>query len=640
MNKTRSNKVNGFRIMTMVRGYTDEADRILNYLENGIFDALEKQYLRSFIFAIYLDSKDPKNIVEAYTFNFKYHKIPGTDTMAPVMTLGNDLENMSLNGSSHRPKDPVAEAVHQGRLPTLREVKKSVKTMMKTLIQAITHMDELPRRRFATFKLFYTDATPDDYEPPNFNTGDFEKDRWYFMTHNLDEVPDKFSVGKVDCGFHSVNLKVASVASFLPSSTDNDDALFTGTVTKALLPTKLNTEEDTAAFQKQAEDQEEDAKTRNLAWSAEEDLDDVDAEGEDDPDYIQRPDGTYELVSGKGLQESVPLGRRKENGDIEKTIVPDTGSIEACFQGFQESVPLGRRKENGDIEKTIVPDTGSIEACFQGFQESVPTRLQDLNSKPSPEIGLFDETQALFQTEPYGTTADGPPLRLETPADHISGDEKASLPPSNMAMELDSPLSSALTTPSPSLPRRSNGRSPRLANEDEEMLDPETQVGDPNSRIVDAIQSFSPSDKAAMDSKLDAILEPPVTPKTPQPVEDIGLDCSCGITIEDPMCFCEAGCGRWYHVWCMGYHSARDPRLPNKFTCFDCRLRADPSFKYIIEDTVYPSIMEKYREIVTFRRAVKVFEESGSMTQSEFAKSMDGDINSARWYIQRLQEEG
>ncbi|EAU88835.2 hypothetical protein CC1G_13888 [Coprinopsis cinerea okayama7 len=54
MNKTRSNKVNGFRIMTMVRGYTDEADRILNYLENGIFDALEKQYLRSFIFAIYL----------------------------------------------------------------------------------------------------------------------------------------------------------------------------------------------------------------------------------------------------------------------------------------------------------------------------------------------------------------------------------------------------------------------------------------------------------------------------------------------------------------------------------------------------------------------------------------------------------
>lgn len=52
-------KINGFRIMTMTRGYTDEADRILNYLEYGIFDALQKQYLRSFIFAIYLDNKEP-----------------------------------------------------------------------------------------------------------------------------------------------------------------------------------------------------------------------------------------------------------------------------------------------------------------------------------------------------------------------------------------------------------------------------------------------------------------------------------------------------------------------------------------------------------------------------------------------------
>lgn len=76
-------------------------------------------------------------------------------------------------------------------------------TMMKTLIQAITHMDELPRHRFATFKLFYTDTTPSDYEPPNFQPGDEQKDKWYFMTHNLEEVPDRFSVGNLDCGYHS-----------------------------------------------------------------------------------------------------------------------------------------------------------------------------------------------------------------------------------------------------------------------------------------------------------------------------------------------------------------------------------------------------------------------------------------------------
>jgi hypothetical protein len=68
--KLRRN-ISAFKIMTVTRGYTEEADKLLNYLvgvfvlysrfclnlsmqEYGIFDALKKQYLRSFIFAIYL----------------------------------------------------------------------------------------------------------------------------------------------------------------------------------------------------------------------------------------------------------------------------------------------------------------------------------------------------------------------------------------------------------------------------------------------------------------------------------------------------------------------------------------------------------------------------------------------------------
>lgn len=63
----------------MSRGYTDEADRIINYLvcfsvvvtlipsdlvqEYGIFDALEKQYLRKFMFAIYLVRLPPQQHV-------------------------------------------------------------------------------------------------------------------------------------------------------------------------------------------------------------------------------------------------------------------------------------------------------------------------------------------------------------------------------------------------------------------------------------------------------------------------------------------------------------------------------------------------------------------------------------------------
>ncbi|KAL9715344.1 hypothetical protein Ac2012v2_002008 [Leucoagaricus gongylophorus] len=116
-------RISGFKIMTMARGYSDEADRLLDYLEHGIFDALEKRYLRSFIFGIYLDSKDPTNIVEAYTFNFRYHRLPGTDSIVPIMTLGEDLPRLS----SDIHDDPVTEATKKGLNPTLRDVKKSVK---------------------------------------------------------------------------------------------------------------------------------------------------------------------------------------------------------------------------------------------------------------------------------------------------------------------------------------------------------------------------------------------------------------------------------------------------------------------------------------------------------------------------------
>ena len=57
-------------------------------------------------------------------------------------------------------------------------------------------------RRFATFKIFYHPHTPLSYEPPHFRPGDAEQDRWYFTTHEKDEVPEKCSVGKLETGWH------------------------------------------------------------------------------------------------------------------------------------------------------------------------------------------------------------------------------------------------------------------------------------------------------------------------------------------------------------------------------------------------------------------------------------------------------
>lgn len=60
----------------------------------------------------------------------QYHTLPGTTTTIPVMTLE------SSSPLHRRMKDPVAEAVSKGKLPTLRDVKRSVKVRIySTLCQ-------------------------------------------------------------------------------------------------------------------------------------------------------------------------------------------------------------------------------------------------------------------------------------------------------------------------------------------------------------------------------------------------------------------------------------------------------------------------------------------------------------------------
>ncbi|KAF8201578.1 HORMA domain-containing protein [Pholiota molesta] len=367
--------VSGFRITTITRGYTDEADRILNYMEYGIFDALEKRYLRSFIFGIYLDTKDPTNIVEAYTFNFKYHKVPGSDIFIPVMSLA-DMQKKNT-------EDPLETAIKKGKPPTLKDVKMSVKALLKTLIQAISNMDVLPRRRFATFKVFYTEETPIEYEPPHFEPGDAEKDKWFFMTHDLDEVPERTSIGKIDTGHHSVNLNVTSIASYLPSSTERgDDATFSGLTTN---PVRLNLTpiEEAAICKSQMEKQLEDAKNRNLLWPVEDvvELGDLDAVGEDDPDYIRLPDGSFQLLEGIS-----PIGIRNESGSI-------------------DAVPTREETE---------------EAQFGGISESAPKHLREMATEIVQVNTAFEETQPLMLT-PKGNN-------LETQLPPVAVPEKTSMP--------------------------------------------------------------------------------------------------------------------------------------------------------------------------------------------------------------------
>lgn len=58
-------------------------------------------------------------------------------------------------------------------------------------------------RRFATFKLIYTEDTPADYEPPTFMAGDVDKNKWFFTTHGRNEHPENWRIGGINSGHHA-----------------------------------------------------------------------------------------------------------------------------------------------------------------------------------------------------------------------------------------------------------------------------------------------------------------------------------------------------------------------------------------------------------------------------------------------------
>lgn len=91
---------------------------------------------------------------------------------------------------------------------------------------------------------------------------------------------------------------------------------------------------------------------------------------------------------------------------------------------------------------------------------------------------------------------------------------------------------------------------------------------------------------------------------------------------------------------CMGYHSSRGVKNM-KFVCFDCRVRADQNWDLIMVHDLYPTMMERFRDLALFRysqlrsqchrtdarsthrrRAIKVYEEHNPPVLSSFTKLM------------------
>ncbi|KZF24910.1 hypothetical protein L228DRAFT_265418 [Xylona heveae TC161] len=201
----------GSTLKLLVRGRSSLADTLLNWLEYGIFEAIELSYLEGLQLTIYADAQRPENVLETYTFTFQYR----TDGSPDKSRL-----------SSIEVESPVGEKV------TIKEAKYGLQMLNMRLVALSTFLPQLPAH------LFYAEHCPSNYEPKGFRACTSDN---VFFPDDAQWKKQTESCGQMKTGFHSVRLRVSSLKW---TAADNQDPEKAGAIPSSLHSYKQYSRED------------------------------------------------------------------------------------------------------------------------------------------------------------------------------------------------------------------------------------------------------------------------------------------------------------------------------------------------------------------------------------------------------------
>ncbi|ODV74971.1 Hop1p [Cyberlindnera jadinii NRRL Y-1542] len=134
-------KLNSLRVKTLVRGRSSHVDQFLDWIDEGILDALKRNYLKGLVLGIFLDESRPDDLHEAYSFSF--------DSNEDTVKL-----DMSTAGAS--------ETI------TLLSARQTLQHLMERLVKLTQALDKLPETKFVALRMLFSDDCPKDYQPSGF----------------------------------------------------------------------------------------------------------------------------------------------------------------------------------------------------------------------------------------------------------------------------------------------------------------------------------------------------------------------------------------------------------------------------------------------------------------------------------------
>ncbi|CAN6205300.1 unnamed protein product [Urochloa humidicola] len=182
-----------------------QSRKVIDWMEKGVYDALQKKYLSTLLFCIYEEGL----VIEEYAFSFSYSSNCTEEVVMSISCTGSKKGSITFKSNASQ------VAPHQMRSSACKMIRRLI-SLMKTL-------DPMPEERTILMKLlYYDDNTPEDYEPPFLKLCD-DNDTIYVWNKN----PLKMDLESINSKHLVLALKVKNVIQPFDDNyvTNRDDSM-------------------------------------------------------------------------------------------------------------------------------------------------------------------------------------------------------------------------------------------------------------------------------------------------------------------------------------------------------------------------------------------------------------------------------
>lgn len=174
-------------------------DRLIDWIELGCGDALQKKYLETITLGIHSDEHDNAQVIESYTLTIGY---PASELHNIIKEVREDAKptETHITVTSNEGGKKIIKA--ETREPFGKQIVK----MLRTLCIMMQTLKSLPSQKYVGMQLtYYDEVTPPDYVPPGFMQSVFD------INYIFNGPTFKHGFGQVQSSHHNINLDLETL---------------------------------------------------------------------------------------------------------------------------------------------------------------------------------------------------------------------------------------------------------------------------------------------------------------------------------------------------------------------------------------------------------------------------------------------